>query len=161
KKLDTNWQHTQSFTIEKDGISNLEAEFKDFNNDGYGDLIFRNGNAARGANVLRSLLIFDEEEQQLLHIKNSENYPNLKYNKRLDCLDTWLIYGGSTTLFLKIDGDSLKPFAGVSLLDTRRVYTIDKYGNEHIIEEEILTDKANLYTRYSNYSPLQISEVWE
>lgn len=154
KKAKSKWEHLQYFRIKKDDVTGLEAEFSDFNNDSYNDLTFQRGVAARGANELRSLFIFDKEEERLIHIKNSNSYPNLRYNKELDCIDAWLVYGGSTTLFLKIDADTLREFAGVSLFHTMDVYTIDINGKKKMLSQEPIKDSV-VYRRYSNYKPLQ------
>ena len=160
KKDKTGWSHIQNFIIEKDPITDLDPEFRDFNNDGYNDLTFKNGVAARGANVLRSLFIFDKEKDRLIHIKNSNTYPNLEYNTELDCIDAWLIYGGSTTLFLRIESDTLREFAGVSLLDTKDIFTINENGERKILSQELIKDSI-VYRRYSNYNPLKINEESE
>lgn len=160
KKENLEWKHIQYFSIEKDGITNLDVEFTDFNNDNYNDLTFKRGVAARGANELRSLFIFDKEKEKLIHIRNSNNYPNLRYNEELDCIDAWLIYGGSSTVFLRLEEDTLREFAGVSLLDTRDVYTIDRNGNRKMLSQEIIKDSV-VYIRYSNYNPLKVNEEYE
>jgi len=160
KKENLGWKHLQYFSIEKDGITNIDAEFTDFNNDNYNDLTFKRGVAARGANELRSLFVFDKEKEKLIHIRNSDNYPNLRYNAELDCIDAWLIYGGSSTVFLKLEADTLREFAGVSLLDTRDVYTIDINGNRKILSQDVIKDSV-VYRRYSNYNPLKVNEEYE
>jgi hypothetical protein len=160
KKDKSIWSLIQNFRIEKDGITNFDTEFKDFNNDGYNDLTFKSSVAARGANELRSLFLFDKEKERLIHIKNSNSYPNLKYNAELDCIDAWLIYGGSTTLFLKIESDTLREFAGVSSLDTREVFTINENGERKILSQELIKDSV-VYRRYSNYNPLKVNEESE
>lgn len=153
----SSWKLVQNFRIELEGMAGLDSEYLDFNNDGYNDLTFKNGVAARGANERRSLFIFDKKKDELIYIKNSENYPNIRYNAELNCIDAWLVYGGSTTLFLKIESDTLREFAGVSLMDTREVYTIDENGSRTILNEEMIHDSV-VYTRYSNFKPLKINE---
>ncbi|MEH0154515.1 hypothetical protein V6R21_10250 [Limibacter armeniacum] len=160
KKENLGWKHLQYFSIEKDGITSLDAEFIDFNNDNYNDLTFKRGVAARGANELRSLFVFDKEKEKLIHITNSNNYPNLRYNAELDCIDAWLIYGGSSTVFLKLEADTLREFAGVSLLDTRDVYTLDRNGNKKMLSQDVIKDSV-VYRRYSNYNPLKVNEEYE
>ena len=158
KKETVKWKLTQEFNIEKDGITGLDLVLSDFNNDGFNDLTFKSGVAARGANELRNLFIYDSLNDSLIFIKNSNIYPNLEYNKELDCLDAWLFYAGSSTVFLKLETDSLREFAGVSLLDTREVYTIEKNGDRKILSNEIIKDSA-LYVRYSNYNPLKRKSI--
>ena len=87
-------------------------------------------------------------------MKNSDHYPNLQYNELINCVDAWLVYGGSSTVFLKIEKDSLRKFAGVSLdNDNREIYIIDKKGKRKTVKKEIVKD-LEVYTRYKNYNPL-------
>ncbi|WP_430816592.1 XAC2610-related protein [Carboxylicivirga sp. RSCT41] len=160
ERNNSNWKHIQNFRMEKDAITDLSPEFLDYNNDGFNDLTFRNGVAARGSNELRSLFIFDKEKKELVYIKNSDSYPNIRYNAELNCIDAWLIYGGSTTLFLKIESDTLREFAGVSLFDTREVFIIDKSGKREILSQELIKDSV-VYRRYSNYSPLKENKEFQ
>jgi len=74
------------------------------------------------------------------------------YIKKLDCIDAFLVYGGCSTIFLNIEGDSLKMFASVEFSDGLTVKTYDKNGNEKIIKED-KTNKAG-YIRYQNFNPL-------
>ena len=91
-------------------------------------------------------------------IKNSSNYPNIRYNKELDCIDAWLIYGGCSTIFFKLDSDTLREFAGVELFDSiLTIYQIDSNGKKIILEER-KDDKLDTYTRFSNYKPLKIDK---
>ena len=87
-------------------------------------------------------------------MKNSDHYPNLQYNELLNCVDAWLVYGGSSTVFLKIEKDSLREFAGVSLEENQReIYIIDKKGKRKTLKKEFVKD-LEVYTRYQNYNPL-------
>lgn len=156
EKRSSHWITKQTFKEEKDGITSLELILADFNNDGYNDMTFRSGVAARGANVIRTLFLFDKEPGELIKIKNSADYPNLLYNEELECLDAWLVYGGSSTVFLRIEGDSLKEFAGVELFDgIRKVYEVDDGGKQKILKEERIGD---MYTRYKNYKTLKVND---
>lgn len=138
----------------KDGITNCEVKILDFNNDEAKDLTFKSSVAARGANEIRKLFIFDKKNNKLILMKNSDNYPNLEYNKVLDCIDSWMVYGGTSTVFLKIEKDSLREFAGVSLFDEeRKIYIIDKKWKQKTIKKEIVKN-LEVYTRFKNYRPL-------
>ena len=63
----------------------------------------------------------------------------------------FLVYGGCSTVFLKIQGDRLKEFASVELFDGLTVTEYDKTGKEKIILRDS-TNKAG-YIRYKNYKP--------
>ena len=131
----------------------FEPNISDFNNDNFNDITIISGTAARGANEIRRLFIYDNQKQELISIVNSPDYPNMLYNKELDCIDAFLVYGGCSTVFLNIDGDSLKRFASVELFDGLTVSTYDRKGKEKII----MTDKTNKagYIRYKNFRPLK------
>lgn len=128
-----------NYSYETTAPKGFEVDISDFNNDGFNDITFISGTAARGANEVRRLFLFDQNEQELVSIVNSPDYPNMLYNKELDCIDAFLVYGGCSTVFLNIDGDSLKEFASVKLDNGLTVSTYDKNGRERII----FTDKAN------------------
>src|SRR4051812_15379823 len=53
------WILKQQLHFTKDGVLSCDPEFNDFNNDGFNDVTFRSMIAARGANIIRKLLIFD------------------------------------------------------------------------------------------------------
>ncbi len=153
--LDSNkeWKLKQTFEFEKDGIADCDPKLEDFNNDGFKDMTYVSAVGARGANELRRLFIYDKKKDELIYIKNSENYPNMLYNKDLDCIDTWRFYGGYSTEFLKIDGDKLKEFASVETYnENRTIYLIDKNGKEKLLR----TDKMKVedgFLRYKNFNP--------
>jgi len=114
----------------------MDLMISDFNNDGFNDMTFQSAVAARTDNEIKSLFIFDKAAFEFKLIKNSSHYPNLRYNKELDCIDAWLIYGGSSTLFLKIDSDTLREFAGIDLYNYYlTVYQIDEHDNIKILLE--------------------------
>jgi hypothetical protein len=158
RKEEDQWHRTQTFKTQKDGISPLDPVFSDFNNDGYNDLTFRSSTAARSANELRTLFIFDGKAGKLREIKNSNDYPNLEYNKQLNCIDAWLVYGGSSTVFFTLEADSLCEFAGVDILSdgSRTVYEIANKGKLILREDSAPQDEV--YTRYKNYKPLEVAE---
>lgn len=154
EKINNQWILKQKIEYLKDGITNCDAKIQDFNNDGAKDLTFKSSVASRGANEIRKLFIFDKKNNKLILMKNSDNYPNLEYNKVLDCIDSWMVYGGTSTVFLKIEKDSLREFAGVSLFDEeRKIYIIDKKGKQKTIKKEIVKN-LEVYTRFKNYRPL-------
>ncbi|MBL7704216.1 MAG: hypothetical protein JNM21_01600 [Taibaiella sp.] len=136
----------------------LKPHIADFNNDSFMDITFISATAARGSNEVRRLFIYDAEEKKLVSIVNSENYPNMRYNKELDCIDAFLVYGGTSTVFTRIEGDSLKEFASVHNDQYRTVYEIDKSGKERQLSKDSITDPGEIYIRYINYKPLKAYE---
>jgi len=151
------WKLKQSFKMGKDGVTNLGLEFKDFNNDGFKDMTVHTDIAGRGANDLRSLFIFDKKKGEFILIKNSSNFPNLQYNKVLNCIDALMVYGGSSTVFLKLDADTLREFAEVEQFQNiRTVYEFDSKGKKKILSKIKVNDSTD-YIRFSNYKPLKIN----
>lgn len=147
------WTLNQTIHFLKDGISSCDAKLNDFNNDRQNDLTIVSSTAARGANEVRSLFIYDKLSDKLIEMKNSKKYPNMLYNKELKCIDAFLVYGGSSTVFLRISGDSLKEFASVQAMDGVTVREYDKNGKEKIISQDT-TNKAG-YIRFKTYKPLK------
>jgi hypothetical protein len=158
EKQNTKWSLKQNLKFEKDGVTSCDIEIKDFNNDGMNDMTFQSSVAARGANEIRKLFIFDKTKGELKYIRNSENFPNIRYNKELNCLDAFRVYGGTQTAFMKISKDTLWEFASVELFDNRiTIIETDIYGKKN----EIRNDKfeKDIYTRYKNYKPLIENEI--
>lgn len=98
-KNENNWLLNDSIIIESDQINNLNTEISDFNNDQLNDIIFTSGTAARGGNKVQTLILYSKEDDKFKWIRNSENFPNLIYNKKLDCIDAFILTGGQTTIF--------------------------------------------------------------
>jgi hypothetical protein len=147
------WMNTNTYCYETNAMMGFEPNISDFNNDDFNDFTFISGSAARGANEVRRLFIYDNREQKLISMVNSQDFPNMLYNKELDCIDAFLVYGGCSTVFLNIKGDSLKEFASVQLFEGLTVATYDKNGKRKII----MRDKKNApgYTRFKNFKPLK------
>jgi hypothetical protein len=159
EKQNNNWFQTQKLKLSKDGILSCDPKIKDFNNDKLNDFTFISSIAARGANEIRSLFVFDKATKKLKLITNSANYPNLQYNEVLNCIDSWMVYGGTSTVFLKIDQDSLREFAGVDLFDDiREIYLVDKKGKSITLKKEKIKD-LEIYTRFKNFNPLIENEI--
>jgi len=152
KSKEKRWILKQVFRFEKDDIRGCEMELSDFNIDGLKDMTYISDVAARGANEVRRLFIYDKSRDKLLYMKNSEDYPNMLYNKKLNCIDAFLVYGGCSTVFLRIKGDSLVEFAAVEADNDLRVYEIDNKGNRKLISEK--KDTKLHYIRFTNYKPL-------
>lgn len=147
------WQLKQTIQFSKDDITSCDTKVSDFNNDKLNDMTIVSALAGRGANEVRRLFIYDKSTDKLIEMKNSEDYPNMLYNKDLNCIDAFLVYGGSSTVFLRIKGDSLKEFAKVQAFDGVTVIEIDKKGKEKIIFQDT-ADKAS-YIRFKTYKPLR------
>lgn len=149
------WFERQSFRFEKDDLLGCDPVVEDFNNDGLRDFTYRSAVAARGANEVRRLFIYDKEKDELVHINNSQEYPNLAYNKKLNCIDSFMIHGASSTVFLRIEGDTLKEFASVGTGLERVVTVTDQFGEERVISREKMNpdNYEEIYRRFSTYSP--------
>ena len=127
------WMIQNNYSYETTALMGFEPNISDFNNDGFNDITFISGTAARGANEVRRLFIFDQNKHELISLVNSQDYPNMLYNKELDCIDAFLVYGGCSTVFLNIERDSLKKFASVDLDNGLTVSTYNKNGKEKIM----------------------------
>ncbi len=149
------WIIQNTYLYETDALMNLNPNISDFNNDKLNDITFISGTAARGANEIRRLFIFDESKNELISIVNSQDYPNMLYNDELNCIDAFLIYGGSSTVFAHIKGDSLIEFGSVHNDNCRFVYEIDKNGKEKLLQKDTIIDGEGVYVRYKNFKPLK------
>ncbi len=147
------WKLKQTFEFENPESLNYRPELKDFNNDGLKDFTYVSVYPARGANEIRRLFIYDRKKDELIYIKNSDEYPNLQYNKKLNCLDTWRFYGGYSTEFLQIDGDELKEFANVRTVDNNReIHLVDENGKEKLLRKDKMKADDG-FIRYKNFDP--------
>jgi hypothetical protein len=156
KKKEGKWMLIQHESIEKDGITSIDPQVKDFNNDGFLDLTFHYSTAARGANDVRKLYIFDTINERLKEIKNSDHFPNLMYNKELDCIDAQLFYGCVATEFLRLEKDSLIVFAGVEACDQKiSTYTYDRKGNRKFLFKDKMMSQFSDMPRFINFKPLK------
>jgi len=151
------WIEIQSFKFDKDGVTDCDPFIEDFNKDGLKDFSYQSNVAARGANEVRKLFIYDRTRDALVYIQNSENYPNLAYNKTLNCVDSFIVTGTTETVFLHIDGDKLREFASVDNGLLREVMVTDKTGKSQIIRRQKynIDDFDEAYRRFSNYDPLR------
>ncbi len=150
-----NWWLQNTYQYPCNTAMEMQPDLSDFNNDGFNDITFISAQAARGGNEVRRLFVYDDKEQQLISIVNSEAYPNMVYNKALDCIDAFMLHGGSSTLFAHIKGDSLKTFAMVDNGSRRTVYKVDSLGALNLIREDSITDPEDIFIRYENYQPLK------
>lgn len=148
------WYIQNTYIYECNAIMDLQPNIADFNNDNFNDITFISTQAARMSNEVRRLFVYDDYKRELTSIVNSEDYPNMLYNKELNCIDAFLIHGGSSTVFARIKGDSLKEFASVHNDSHRTVYEIDKFGKEKLLRKDKINPE-DVYIRYINYKPLK------
>ena len=149
------WKLRQTLEIPDDSLAEADPQFQDFNGDGLKDVTFISGTAARGANEMRTLLIYDKRSDKLIHIENSAEFPNLEYSRKLNCITAWRFYGGTATDFARIVGNRLVTFATVEDFDGYRTVTLtDRKGRERVIQRDKLADE-NAFTRYTNYRPVE------
>lgn len=156
EKLDNIWKVTDSLILDASVLNDLDAKVTDFNNDNFKDIVFTTGDAARGGNVVQTLLLFSPINKSLQWIRNSEQFPNLMYNEKLDCVEALILSGGQTTYFLDIENDSLKEFASVDQRDGRiSVKVINKKGKWEEIQNIKDTIDSSDFDRFIDYSPIQ------
>ncbi|WP_376777089.1 hypothetical protein [Flavobacterium covae] len=154
KKSKNYWQINDSVILNAVRINNLETRVEDFNNDKLNDIIFTTGMAARGGNNIQSLIIYSQTDKSLKLIKNSENYPNLMYNDKLNCIDSCILTGGQTTYFLRIKNDSLIEFANVDQRDRRIIAEIlDTNGKWKEIGN--IKDEPGSFDRFIDFNPIE------
>ena len=155
KKTDkTRWKLIDRYYFDKDGVIGLSPRIHDFNNDGLNDFLYCSGIAARGSNEVNTLFIFSPKENKFYHIKNSQSYPNLFFNKELNCINSFVFTGSQTTVFLRLDKDSLKEFASVDFANSITIYENDKKGKSKLTGNFPITG-FDSYTPFKNYNPLQ------
>ena len=146
----------QRILIPKDGTIGLHPLLDDYNNDDYLDLKVKTGEAMRGSNDVSSIFLYNPSGDSLVYLKNSENYPNLRYNEKLDCIDAWAIYGGSCTTFLKVQGDSLVERASIEVNDGELTMWLFK-SNGDLKRIERKPTGLHYLTRFNNYRPIEYS----
>lgn len=148
------WFNANTYIVQCNAMQGLLPNITDFNNDNFNDITFISAQAARGANEVRRLFVYDDYERALISIVNSEDYPNMLYNKELNCIDAFLFHGGTSTVFARIKGDSLKEFASVHIDSHRTVYEVDKFGKDKLLRRDKINPE-DVYIRYINYKPLK------
>jgi hypothetical protein len=148
------WHLENSYAYKTNALTGFQPEISDYNNDQYNDINFVSASAARLSNQVRRLFIYDAKKQNLRPIVNAEDYPNMTYNKRLNCVDAFLFHGGSSTVFARIKGDSLLNFAAVHNDSHRMVYEINAKGKEILLRKDRINENE-VYTRYIDYKPLK------
>ena len=77
RKGQKTWYIQNRYSYGTNALMGFESNISDYNNDKFNDITFISGTAARGANEVRRLLIYDEQKQELISIVNSPDYPNM------------------------------------------------------------------------------------
>lgn len=152
-KAGRDWNLKSTYYLEAEDKFPSYPRVEDINGDGYLDFSYKSIRPVRGANQVRKYFIYDSINDDLIYLKNSDEYPNLAYNATLKCLDALLYYGGSAQPFLKIEGDSLVPFAWIHLGDGIKIVELDDQGNETILREDSI-NPLGIYERYNDYRDL-------
>nr|WP_199161841.1 hypothetical protein [Elizabethkingia sp. ASV34] len=155
RKSGNKWSIIQSGSFKKQTDFPLFVTTdEDLNNDGYNDLKISYAQAARGANEIEKLFIFNPKTQKLTEILNSQEYPNLHYNARRNCITSYMFYGGNATYFLHIKQNKLEGFGKV------------KFSNDSIYSYKIKNKKEILLKKeayksndgavfFSNFDPVE------
>ncbi len=147
------WFKKNKFEFEKDRYSRIDPKISDFNNDSFLDFNYKATIVNGQRNDVRRLFIYDRLRDSLILIKNSLKYPNILYNKKLNCIDALLIHGTSSQAFLKIKRDSLIDFAWIHIDNRIKVYEVNKNRKERKILKNI-GNKYGIVTRFISYNPL-------
>jgi hypothetical protein len=142
-----------SYEIDKDTLTGCDPKVYDYNGDGNMDYSFVSNLAARGANEVRTLFIFNPKDKSFIHVKNSEQFPNIIYNPKLKCLDSWAFHGGTTQSFLKLEADSLIATYTIDVHGTERVLAKYENGKRIKIKTDSIEDVG--FPRYINYDPFE------
>ncbi|WP_276484230.1 XAC2610-related protein [Paraflavitalea pollutisoli] len=156
-RRDTGWLLKNEFN--QDGVyaGVSDPTVLDYNNDRFNDLRYFIGTGARGGNSFYEMFLYDQAGDQLKILKGADDYPNINYNKTLNCLESLALTGSCTTSFLRISGDSVVEFASVDV-DGRQitVQELDKDGQM----KTTLEKKSSLLcpVKVKNFKPLVIEE---
>ncbi len=154
KKVNKKWIKLQDYRFKKQNFFLSVDTSEDLNNDGYKDIKISFAQAARGANEINRLFVFDPKSQKLIDMENSADYPNLHYNAKRDCVTSDIFYGGSATYFLKIMKNKLAPFGKVEFYnDSISSYKIVK-GKEILLKKQAYDSDAGA-TFFSNFDPVE------
>ncbi|AZA98284.1 hypothetical protein EG359_01105 [Chryseobacterium joostei] len=155
RKSGKNWQEIQNGSFKKQTDFGLYVTTdEDLNNDGYNDIKISYEQAGRGSNEITKLFIFNPKTQKLEDIVNSQEYPNLHYNAKRNCVNGYAFHGGNTTYFLKINGNKLQNFARVEYyIDTVYSYKI-KNGKEILLKKQAYNSDSGA-TFFSNFDPVE------
>lgn len=155
KKSGKNWKklHTGNFKKQENFPLNVSVD-EDLNNDGYHDVKISFAQAGNGSNEINKLLIFNPKTQQLVEIVNSQDYPNLHYNAKRNCVNSYSFSAGNSTHFLAINNNRLEEFGRVYFAnDIVSSYKIK--NNEEILLEEKPYKSSDAAMFFSDFDPIE------
>ena len=155
KKTGKKWTKLQTGNFKKQANFGLYVSTdEDLNNDGYNDVKISFAQAGRGANEINKLLIFNPKTQKLIEIVNSQDYPNLHYNAKRNCVNSYSFSGGNSTYFLKINNKRLQEFARVDFYnDSVSSYKIK--NKEEILLKKKPYESSDAAVFFSDYDPIE------
>ncbi|MBK9687515.1 MAG: hypothetical protein IPO65_07015 [Saprospiraceae bacterium] len=145
------WLLSDMYYYEGSSMDGLTPIIKDFNNDGYNDITYRSRDAARGGNEVQRLFVYNVENDVLISIVNSEDYPNIEYNKKLDCIEGETYTGSVSTQYLRIVRDSLKLIGEIDYTDDDSM--IIKYIQNGKVVEYTAKGDDDLKRRLKEFRP--------
>ena len=153
-KLKNKWVQMQTgkFTKPPEVVLNVITN-EDLNNDGFNDVKISFDQGARGANSIDKLFLYNPAKRKLIEIINSQDFPNLNYNEKINCINSLAYYGGTATTFLKLTKNKLVEFAQVTLeQDTLRSYKVINGKEKLLIKRKYITNDGAPF--FSNYDPI-------
>ena len=155
KKTGEKWTKLQTGNFKKQANFGLYVSTdEDLNNDGYNDVKISFAQAGRGPNEINKLLIFNPKTQKLIEIVNSQDYPNLHYNSKRNCVNSYSFSGGNSTYFLKINNNRLQEFARVEFYnDSVSSYKIK--NKEEILLKKKPYESSDAAVFFSDYDPIE------
>ncbi|XJR86552.1 XAC2610-related protein [Elizabethkingia anophelis] len=155
RKSGSNWSKIQSGSFKKQtNFPLLVTTDEDLNNDGYNDLKISYAQAARGANEIEKLFVFNPKKQKLTEIINSQEYPNLHYNARRNCITSYMFYGGNVTYFLNIKQDKLEGFGKVEFSNDS-IYSYKIKSKQEILLKKEAYKSNDGAVFFSNFDPVE------
>lgn len=155
RKSGSNWFKIQSGSFKKQtNFPLLVTTDKDLNNDGYNDLKISYAQAARGANEIEKLFVFNPKKQKLTEIINSQEYPNLHYNARRNCITSYMFYGGNATYFLNIKQNKLESFGKVEFSNDS-IYSYKIKNKQEILLKKKAYKSNDGAVFFSNFDPVE------
>ena len=153
RKSSNKWLKIQSGNFMKE-LNNLYVTTdEDVNNDGYNDVKISFAQAARGANEIEKLFIFNPKLQKLIEIVNSQEYPNLHYNSKRNCINSYMFSGSNTTLFFNLRNNKLENFARVEFYNDS-VYSYKIRNNQEILLKKKAYQSSDAATFFSDFDPI-------
>lgn len=155
RKSGNNWSKIQSGSFKKQtDFPLLVTTDEDLNNDGYNDLKISYAQAARGANEIEKLFVFNQKKQKLTEIINSQEYPNLHYNARRNCITSYMFYGGNATYFLNIKQNKLEGFGKVEFSNDS-IYCYKIKNKKEILLKKVAYKSNDGAVFFSNFDPVE------